>query len=170
MAEPEVDKNYLAGVGRRLDALIESVETEDYDPEGDHCLLGPSRGAGDRADDFRQCEHAYTSALGGTTRSATARAVQQVAPASTRVPSGNDPLWTKAGVQPHLATRPNRWGGYFQGRSPVGTLTSTVARLASGVAPLRVAHCLSERIQAGVPGGISDSGICLRSSGRSASP
>ena len=66
MAQDSVDKKYLAGVRGRLEPLIESAPTEDYDPESDRVIVlsDHHRGVGDRADDFRQCEHAYTSALG----------------------------------------------------------------------------------------------------------
>jgi hypothetical protein len=113
MAEPEVDKNYLAGVGRRLDALIESVETEDYDPERDRVIVFSDHHAAPATSASVSTPTPAHSA--GTTRSATARAVQPV-PASTRVPSGNDPLWTKE-QEPGLILRPGRTAGAATSRA-----------------------------------------------------
>ena len=81
-------------------------------------------------------------------------------PDTRNLRSRTSPCWS-------YCWNPNARGrrGYCQGRSPAGTRTSIVARLSSAVLPLRVAHCLSERIQGGVPGGMSFFGVCLRSSG-----
>ena len=68
-ADPPLDARYLAGVRKRLDSLFESDEdapSQDYDPSRDRIIVlsDHHRGIGDRADDFRSCEHAYATALG----------------------------------------------------------------------------------------------------------
>lgn len=57
-----------------------------------------------------------------------------------------------------------------EGRAELGTVTTMVARLISGVAPWRLAKASSEPIHAGSPAGRSPAGISARSPGPSASP
>src|SRR5215218_4178508 len=60
------EAEYLEGIRKRLDPLFKDAPTEDYDPARDRIVVFSDhhRGAGDKADDFRGCERAYTAALG----------------------------------------------------------------------------------------------------------
>ena len=61
-----LDTKYLESIGKGLDSAFKGSKKEPYDPESDRIVVFSDhhKGIGDPADDFRRCEHAYTSALG----------------------------------------------------------------------------------------------------------
>jgi hypothetical protein len=61
-----LDKKYLEGIQKGLDAAFKAAEEESFDPQRERIVIFSDhhKGVGDPADDFRRCEHAYTSALG----------------------------------------------------------------------------------------------------------
>jgi len=61
-----LDERYLAAVSRGLEAAYARADEQPLDPARDRIVIFSDhhRGAGDAADDFRRCEHAYTAALG----------------------------------------------------------------------------------------------------------
>lgn len=65
-AAAPLDPEYLAGIREGLDRAFEQAGEEALDPARDRIAVFSDhhKGAGDRADDFRNCEHAYTAALG----------------------------------------------------------------------------------------------------------
>ena len=60
-----LDESYLAGVRKGLDAAREGADSERFDPLTGRIVVFSDhhKGTGDTADDFRNCEHAYTTAL-----------------------------------------------------------------------------------------------------------
>jgi hypothetical protein len=60
------DEKYRRAIRDALDATFERAEERSFDPARERIAVFSDhhRGAGDTADDFRRCEHAYTSALG----------------------------------------------------------------------------------------------------------
>jgi UDP-2,3-diacylglucosamine pyrophosphatase LpxH len=61
-----LDPLYLQGVRTRLDEAFAAAEEQPLDPARDRIVVFSDhhKGVGDPADDFRRCEHAYTTALG----------------------------------------------------------------------------------------------------------
>jgi hypothetical protein len=61
-----LDKKYLEGIQKGLDSAFKAAEEESFDPQRERIVIFSDhhKGVGDPADDFRRCEHAYTSALG----------------------------------------------------------------------------------------------------------
>ena len=61
-----LDAKYLSSIGKRLDAVLEGADEVPFDPARDRIAIFSDhhKGVGDKADDFRRCEHAYTAALG----------------------------------------------------------------------------------------------------------
>jgi hypothetical protein len=63
-----LDAKYLEGIRKGLDAAFDRAGKDEqaYDPAGDRIVVFSDhhKGVGDPADDFRRCEHAYTTALG----------------------------------------------------------------------------------------------------------
>jgi hypothetical protein len=61
-----LDKKYLEGIQKGLDAAFKAAAEESFDPQRERIVIFSDhhKGVGDPADDFRRCEHAYTSALG----------------------------------------------------------------------------------------------------------
>jgi hypothetical protein len=60
-----LDAQYLEEIRAGLDRAYREAETQRLDP-GERIVVFSDhhKGAGDKADDFRRCEHAYTAALG----------------------------------------------------------------------------------------------------------
>jgi UDP-2,3-diacylglucosamine pyrophosphatase LpxH len=60
------EAEYLEGIRKRLDPLLATARSEDYDAARERIVVFSDhhRGAGDKADDFRSCERAYSAALG----------------------------------------------------------------------------------------------------------
>lgn len=61
-----VDENYFEGIRAGLDAAFARAPKESFDPRVQRIAIFSDhhKGAGDPADDFRRCEHAYSAALG----------------------------------------------------------------------------------------------------------
>jgi UDP-2,3-diacylglucosamine pyrophosphatase LpxH len=61
-----LDKKYLEGIQKGLDSAFKAAKEESFDPQRERIVIFSDhhKGVGDPADDFRRCEHAYTSALG----------------------------------------------------------------------------------------------------------
>jgi hypothetical protein len=61
-----LDKKYLEGIQKGLDSAFKASKEESFDPQRERIVIFSDhhKGVGDPADDFRRCEHAYTSALG----------------------------------------------------------------------------------------------------------
>jgi hypothetical protein len=61
-----LDESYLAGIRKGLDAARDGADSERFDPVTGRIAVFSDhhKGTGDAADDFRNCEHAYTTALG----------------------------------------------------------------------------------------------------------
>ena len=61
-----LDKKYLEGIQKGLDSAFKAAKEESFDPQSERIVIFSDhhKGVGDPADDFRRCEHAYTSALG----------------------------------------------------------------------------------------------------------
>ena len=61
-----LDKKYLESISKGLDAAFKGADEEPFDPHKERIVIFSDhhKGLGDPADDFRRCEHAYTSALG----------------------------------------------------------------------------------------------------------
>jgi hypothetical protein len=61
-----LDKKYLESIRRGLDTAFEGADEEPFDAQRERIVIFSDhhKGVGDPADDFRRCEHAYTSALG----------------------------------------------------------------------------------------------------------
>jgi UDP-2,3-diacylglucosamine pyrophosphatase LpxH len=66
MPEPPRDPEYVEAILKGLDDAYDRAPVEDLDLERDRIVVFSDhhKGAGDKADDFRHCEHAYASALG----------------------------------------------------------------------------------------------------------
>ena len=66
MTDVEPDAKYLAEIGEGLKAAFRGASTEPFDPAAGRIVVFSDhhKGTGDKADDFRRCEHAYTAALG----------------------------------------------------------------------------------------------------------
>ena len=62
----ELDAKYFGGIRAGLDAALKRATEQRFDPSRDRIAIFSDhhKGVGDAADDFRRCEHAYTSALG----------------------------------------------------------------------------------------------------------
>ena len=61
-----LDTKYLESIRKALDSAFKGSKKEPYNPKSDRIVVFSDhhKGIGDPADDFRRCEHAYTSALG----------------------------------------------------------------------------------------------------------
>jgi hypothetical protein len=61
-----LDKKYLESISKGLDSAFKRADDEPFDPHNERIVIFSDhhKGVGDPADDFRRCEHAYTSALG----------------------------------------------------------------------------------------------------------
>jgi hypothetical protein len=61
-----LDEKYFRGIRAGLDTALKRAAEERFDPSRDRIAIFSDhhKGVGDAADDFRRCEHAYTSALG----------------------------------------------------------------------------------------------------------
>lgn len=60
------DPKYVAAIREGLNGAYQLAAVEDLDPKTARIIVFSDhhKGAGDQADDFRRCEHAYTTALG----------------------------------------------------------------------------------------------------------
>jgi hypothetical protein len=61
-----LEKKYLEGIQKGLDSAFKASKEESFDPQRERIVIFSDhhKGVVDPADDFRRCEHAYTSALG----------------------------------------------------------------------------------------------------------
>jgi hypothetical protein len=61
-----LDEKYLESIRKGLDSAFKDADEEPFDPHRERIVVFSDhhKGVGDPADDFRRCEHAYTSALG----------------------------------------------------------------------------------------------------------
>jgi len=66
VAPVPLDPKYLEQIREGLDRARREADTERFDPGTGRIVVFSDhhKGAGDKADDFRRCEHAYTAALG----------------------------------------------------------------------------------------------------------
>ncbi len=67
MSDPApLDPKLLESIRAGLDRAYEGAAVESFDPAQDRIVVFSDhhKGAGDKADDFRHCEHAYAAALG----------------------------------------------------------------------------------------------------------